>query len=55
MAVAPPEGAMGQRALMVFVPRIQGYDIVFILDIVVNHALAVTDGVLRPAAHRDCR
>ena len=34
---------------------IQGYDLVFVLDIVVDHALAVSHGVLRTAAHGNCR
>jgi len=44
-----PAGFDGVRA------GIQGYDLVFILDIVVNHALAISHGVLGPATHGDCR
>src|SRR6266849_3281506 len=43
-----PAGFDGIRA------GIQGDNLVFILDIVVNHALAISHGVLRPAAHGDC-
>jgi len=42
---------MGQRAFTVLVREIQGDDLVLILDIVVDHALAIGNGELRPTTH----
>ena len=35
-------------------PGIECDDLVFILDIIVDHPLAISYGVLGAAAHRDC-
>jgi len=53
MAVAPPDGAMGQWALTVFVAGVQDDDLVFILDIVVDHPLPSARRT-RAAAHWNC-
>jgi len=36
-------------------PRVESYDFVFVLDVVVNHAIAVSHGVFGAAAHGDRR
>src|SRR6266849_9103958 len=50
----PSGGSNGPAGLDSIGAGIQDDDLVFILDIVVDHALAISHRVLRPAAHGDC-
>ena len=50
----PSGGGDGPAGLDGIGARIQGDDLVFIFDIVVDHPLAISDGILGAAAHGDC-